>query len=73
MRYRREADRYIDRAHSDIAGAEMMWMHSFTDADKTAALAQLHRAQESLARAIAARNAWDAVEHDDCETYPVVE
>jgi hypothetical protein len=73
MRYRREADRYIDRAHSAIASAEMVWMHSFTEADKTAALAQLRAAQEFLGRAIAARDAWDAAEHDEYETYPVVE
>ena len=70
--FRRKADRIIDSAHHEIASAEMMVNHSFTDADKKAALDYLFEAQQYLRRAIEARNAWDEVEHDDYEEYPDV-
>lgn len=72
MAYRRKADRIIDAAHSAIADAEMLIAHSFTDADKAAAGDELAEAQAYLRRAIAARDAWDATEHDDYEEYPDV-
>jgi hypothetical protein len=70
--YRSKADRIIDRAHSAIAGAEMLVNHSFTDEAVASALAELNEAQAFLARAIAARDAWNSVEHDDYEEYPDV-
>lgn len=70
--FRRKADRIIDRAHSSICTAEMLVNHSFTDEDKAAALAELSAAQAFLSRAIAARDAWDRVPHDDYEEYPDV-
>ncbi len=70
--YRRKPDRIIDRAHSAIAGAEMTLMHSFTDEAIAKALADLNEAQAFLGRAVAARDAWDSVEHDDYEEYPDV-
>jgi hypothetical protein len=70
--FRSKADRIIDRAHSRIAGAEMTLNHSFTDEAIAAALADLNDAQAFLGRAIAARDAWNAAEHDDYEEYPDV-
>jgi hypothetical protein len=72
MRFRRKADRIIDRAHSAIAGAEMTLVHSFTDEAKAKAHLELNEAQAFLSRAVAARDAWDRVEHDDYEEYPDV-
>jgi hypothetical protein len=72
MNFRRKADRIIDRAHHAIACAEMTVQHSFTDADKQRALDELFQAQRFLRRAVEARTAWDAVEHDDYEEYPDV-
>jgi hypothetical protein len=72
MNYRRVADKHIDRAHNAIACAEMRIMHSFTDKDIRAANDELSAAQRYLSRAIAARDAWDAAEHDDYEEYPHV-
>lgn len=70
--FRRTADRIIDKAHNAICDAEARLMHSFTDEDKQAAGEELSEAQRYLARAIAARDAWDAVKHDDYEDYPHV-
>jgi hypothetical protein len=70
--FRRKADQIIDDAHNAIGCAEMRAMHSYTDADKAAALDELTEAQRYLARAVAARNAWDRVEHDEYEEYPRV-
>jgi hypothetical protein len=72
MNYRKAYDRPIDDAHSRIAGAEMMLEHSFTDEDRTLALDQLAAAQRYLARAVEAKWAWLAVEHDDYEEFPEV-
>jgi hypothetical protein len=68
--FRSKSDRIIDRARSHIAGAEMTLNHSFTDASINSAMAELNEAQAFLGRAIAARDAWNAVEHDDYEEYP---
>ena len=72
--FRRTADRVIDDAHNHIAGAEMLIAHAYTDADKARFGAQLAQAQRYLARAIAARNAWDATAHNDDDecVYPYV-
>jgi hypothetical protein len=70
--FRRKADRIIDAAHNAIASAEMMLEHSFTDSQKAEALRRLTEAQSYLGRAIAARDVWDAAEHDDYESYPDV-
>ena len=70
--FRSKADRIIDRAHSAIAGAEMTLNHSFTDDAIAQALAELNEAQAFLSRAIAARDAWNSVDHDDYEEYPDV-
>lgn len=70
--FRRRADQIIDTAHSDIAGAEMMVAHAFTDESMACALDQLASAQRYLTRAVAARDAWGAAEHDDYEEYPDV-
>ena len=70
--FRSKADRFIDHAHSEIASAEMEINHSFTDADKAKAGANLTSAQRYLSRAVAARDAWNAVDHDDYEQYPNV-
>jgi hypothetical protein len=70
--FRSKANRIIDRAHNAISGAEMLLNHSFTDEAKASALAELNEAQAWLGRAIAARDAWNAVEHDDYEEYPDV-
>ncbi len=70
--YRRKADRIIDRAHNAICNAEMTLTHSYTDAAIAKALAELNEAQAFLSRAVAARDAWDRVEHDDYEEYPDV-
>ena len=70
--FRSKAARIIDRAHSNIAGAEMTLNHSFTDEAIAKALVELNEAQAFLTRAIAARDAWDATEHDDYEEYPDV-
>lgn len=70
--FRRKADRIVDDAHNAICCAEMRAMHAFTDDSKATALAELSQAQRYLARAVAARNAWDAAEHDDYEEYPDV-
>lgn len=72
MAFRRKADRFIDDAYNAIACAEMMLMHSFTDEDKAKHGAELSQAQRYLIRAVSARNAWDAAEHDDYEEYPFV-
>ena len=69
-RFRGKADRIIDSAHNAIANAEMLVMHSFTDAARTEALAELNEAQSFLRRACEARDAWDAVEHGDYDEYP---
>jgi hypothetical protein len=68
--FRRKADRIIDRAHNAICSAEMTLMHSFTDEAIAKAHAELNEAQAFLSRAVAARDAWDRVEHDDYEEYP---
>lgn len=70
--FRSKADRIIDRAHNAICGAEMTLNHSFTDDAIAKALAELNEAQAFLARAIAARDAWNSVDHDDYEEYPDV-
>jgi hypothetical protein len=70
--FRSKADRTIDRAHSAIAGAEMLLNHSFTDEAKAAALAELNAAQAFLCRAVAARDAWNRTEHGDYDEYPGV-
>lgn len=72
MNFRSKADRIIDRARSNIAGAEMLLNHSFTDDSRASALAELNEAQAFLRRAIAARDAWNRVTHDDYEQYPDV-
>jgi hypothetical protein len=74
MNFRRTADRVIDDAHNAIASAEMSLMHSYTDEDKARYGRELYEAQKYLSRAIAARDAWDAVEHDDDDetVYPYV-
>jgi hypothetical protein len=72
MAFRRTADRIIDHAHGKIAGAEMLLAHAYTEKSKVAALDQLASAQRYLARAIAERDAWDAVDHDEYEEYPHV-
>jgi hypothetical protein len=70
--FRRQADRVVDDAHNAICAAEASLLHAFTDADKTRFGDALAEAQRYLARAIAARTAWDACEHDDYEEYPAV-
>ena len=70
--FRRTADKHIDRAHCAIASAEMEVERSRTDEHKAIALHHLAAAQRYLQRAIAARNARDAAEHDDYEDYPHV-
>jgi hypothetical protein len=70
--FRSKAARTIDRAHNAIAGAEMLVNHSFTDEAKASSLAELSAAQDFLRRAIAARDAWNATDHDDYEEYPDV-
>jgi len=70
--FRRTADRVIDDAHNHICSAEMLLSHAFTDADKARYGAQLSEAQRYLARAIAARNAWDSADQDDEAVYPYV-
>ena len=74
--FRRTADRVIDDAHNRIASAEMALMHAYTDVDKSRYGQELAEAQRYLARAIAARDAWDAGAHtrddDDESTYPYV-
>jgi len=74
--FRRTADRVIDDAHNRIADAEMGLMHAYTDADKTRYGQELAEAQRYLARAIAARDAWDkatpAHDEDDEVDYPYV-
>ena len=72
MNYRRQADRIIDRAHNAIANAEMGVIHAYTDEAKALALADLNSAVDWLNLAVAARDAWDRVEHDDYEEYPDV-
>lgn len=72
MNYRRAADRHIDRAHAEIANAEARLIHSFTSEDIADADNQMMAAVRYLSRAIAARDAWDAVQHDDYEEYPHV-
>jgi hypothetical protein len=69
---RSKADRFIDLAHNNIANAEMSLMHSFTDEDKAKHGAELAQAQRFLARAVATKRAWDAVEHGDYDEYPDV-
>lgn len=73
MNFRRTCDKYIDDAHSRIADAEMRIAHSFSEKDITEALDLLIKAQRYLARAISAKDAWDSVEHDEYEEYPVIE
>jgi hypothetical protein len=70
--FRSKADRIIDRAHSRIAGAEVLVAHSFTPEAKQQALDELFAAQGFLRRAVAAKRAWYAVEHDDYDEYPSV-
>jgi hypothetical protein len=72
MNFRSKADRIIDRAHNNICGAEMLLNHSFTEESRAAAFAELNEAQAFLSRAIAARDAWNRVPHDDYEEYPDV-
>ena len=71
--FRRTADRVIDDAHNHIADAEMRLAHSYTDEDRAEAEQRLSAAQRYLARAIAARDAWDAAGHTDEEVYPYVQ
>ena len=68
--FRSKADRIIDRAHNAIANAEMTLMHSFTAEAEAKAHEELNAAQAFLSRACAARDAWNAVPHDDYEEYP---
>ena len=70
--FRRKADRIIDSAHNAICAAEIAFMHAYTDADKQAAGDQISAAQRYLRRAVDAKCAWDAAEHDDYEEYPDV-
>lgn len=70
--FRRKADRYIDDAHNAICDAEAMLMHAYTEETKARAYEALNEAQAYLRRAVEAKRAWDAVEHDDYEAYPVV-
>ena len=70
--FRRQADRVVDDAHNAICNAEASLLRAFTDADKTRFGEALAEAQRYLARAVAARTAWDACEHDDYEAYPAV-
>lgn len=69
---RSTADRIIDQAHNAIACAEMQLAHSFTDDAKAKYGDELAQAQRFLARAVATKRAWCAIEHDDYEEYPVV-
>jgi hypothetical protein len=70
--FRSKADQIIDRAHNAICSAEMSLMHAFTDESKARYGDELFQAQRFLARAVAAKAAWDAIEHDDYEEYPEV-
>lgn len=70
--FRSKADRTIDRAHNAIACAEMTLMRSFTEETIAKAHEELNAAQAFLQRACAARDAWNATDHDDYEEYPDV-
>jgi hypothetical protein len=72
MNFRSKADRTIDRAHHQIASAEMMIEHAFTAGARQEALDELFRAQRFLRRAVETKRAWNATSHDDHEEYPDV-
>jgi hypothetical protein len=72
MNFRTKADRIIDSAHNAIACAEMLLQHSFTPESRQQALDELFEAQKFLRRAVEAKRAWNAIEHDDYEDYPDV-
>jgi hypothetical protein len=72
MGFRSKADRFIDQAHNAIACAEMTVAHSFTPESKQQALDELFEAQKFLRRAVEAKRAWNAIEHDEYEEYPDV-
>jgi hypothetical protein len=72
MNFRTKADRFIDQAHNDIACAEMIVAHSFTPESRQIALDQLFEAQTFLRRAVEAKQAWYATDHDDYDEYPDV-
>jgi hypothetical protein len=70
--FRSKRDRIVDDAHNRIACAEMQLSHSFTDEAQSAARDELIAAQRYLQRAVEAKQAWEATEHDDYEEYPDV-
>ena len=72
MAFRRKADMFIDRAHNAICCAEMSLMHAFTDEKEAYYRDELAAAQRFLARAVAAKRAWDTTDHDEYEEYPEV-
>jgi hypothetical protein len=72
MNFRTKADRIIDSAHNAIACAEMSVAHSFTPESRQQALDELFEAQKFLRRAVEAKRAWNAIEHDEYEEYPDV-
>jgi hypothetical protein len=72
MNFRSKADRIIDDAHNAIATAEMVVQHSYTDESKQKALDDLFEAQKFLRRAVEAKRAWAATEHDEYDEYPDV-
>ena len=69
--FRSVGHRIIDDAHNRICSAEMMVAHAFTDEAKAEALDELGKAMRYLRRACETKRAWDAIDHDDYETYPV--
>ena len=73
MNYRSKGDRYIDRAHSEVANAEMMIIHSYTDDARNEADARFASAQAFLRLAVETKRAWDATDHDEYEEYPEIE
>jgi hypothetical protein len=70
--FRNEADRIIDRAHWAICNAERLAWNATTDASKAIALGKLSEAQRFLARAVAARTAWQSGDHSAYENFPEV-
>jgi hypothetical protein len=53
--FRRACDRAVDLAHSELAGAEMLWREGDPESQGS-----LERARRYLATCIAARDAWNA-------------